>query len=134
MDPAVISTALIDFRRLLSSKLLQSPLSVLRAFPATMSTAGTIESLPIIDVTPFLNSDPSDESKRQATAAALHRACVDYGFFYLNIQAYVNASEPQELERLARAFFALSQEEKDKLSLQNQDFARGVHSQPHRYQ
>lgn len=93
----------------------------------TMSFTGTLTTLPIIDIAPFLNSEPSDASKREATAAALHNACVEYGFFYLNIEAYINPSEPEELAHLAREFFTLPQEEKDKLSLKNQDFARGMH-------
>lgn len=85
----------------------------------------TKRELPIIDIAPFLNSDTGDADKRHA-AAYLHRACLNYGFFYLNIDAYVDRSEAEELARLARAFFTLPQEEKDKLSLANQDFARGM--------
>ncbi|KAF8908967.1 hypothetical protein CPB84DRAFT_1813218 [Gymnopilus junonius] len=90
-----------------------------------MSSSGILNALPIIDIAPFLNFDPADAPKREATAAALHSACVEYGFFYLNIKAYVDPSEPEELARLAREFFALPQEEKDMLSLKNQDSARG---------
>jgi isopenicillin N synthase-like dioxygenase len=60
-----------------------------------------------------------------AAAAALHTACVDFGFFYLDIKAFIDPSEPEELVRLASQFFALPQEEKDKLALKNQDYARG---------
>lgn len=91
-----------------------------------MTSAGTLDTLPIIDISPFLNSDPADADKRAATAAALHAACVEYGFFYLNIDAYVDRSEPEELTRLGKEFFSLPQEEKDKLALSNQDFARGA--------
>lgn len=91
-----------------------------------MSTPGTLDRLPIIDIAPLLNSDPCDSDKRAATAAALHSACVDYGFFYLDLQAYVDPSEPEELARLAKQFFNLPQEEKDKLALKNQDNARGT--------
>ncbi|KAF9534471.1 Clavaminate synthase-like protein [Crepidotus variabilis] len=82
-------------------------------------------TLPIIDIAPFLNRDLADESNRAATSAALHKACVEYGFFYLRIEAFVDSSEPQELAQLARAFFDLPQENKDKLALKNQDYARG---------
>jgi isopenicillin N synthase-like dioxygenase len=88
-----------------------------------------MESLPIINLAPFLNSDPSD-SGRIAVAAALHSACVDFGFFYLDISTFVDPSEPEELTRLASQFFALPQEEKDKLSLKNQDYARGMRLLP----
>ncbi|KDR82681.1 hypothetical protein GALMADRAFT_220671 [Galerina marginata CBS 339.88] len=90
-----------------------------------MSSPGTSDRLPIIDIAPFLNSEAGDDNKRAETASALHSACVEYGFFYLNIEAFVDLSEPEELARLGREFFALPQEEKDKLSLKNQDFARG---------
>jgi len=82
-------------------------------------------ALPIIDITPFLNDDPKDAILRVTTAAAIHNACVDYGFFYLNISAYVDRSVPEHLTQLAREFFMLPQEEKDKLALKNQDNARG---------
>ncbi|TFK27981.1 Clavaminate synthase-like protein [Coprinopsis marcescibilis] len=84
-----------------------------------------ISQLPIIDVGPFFSDDPNDASKRLAASQALHRACIEYGFFYLNIEAYVDPKEPEELATLARQFFSLPQEEKDKLSLKNQDYARG---------
>lgn len=95
-------------------------------FSLTMTSAGTLDTLPIIDIAPFLSSDPADANKRAATSAALHAACVEYGFFYLNIDAYVDRSEPEELTRLAKEFFSLPQEEKDKLALSNQDYARGA--------
>jgi isopenicillin N synthase-like dioxygenase len=53
---------------------------------------------------------------------------VNYGFFYLNIAAYVDPKEPDELARLGREFFMLPQEEKEKLALRNQDYARGEYS------
>jgi len=55
----------------------------------------------------------------------LHSACLQFGFFYLDISAYIDPAVPEELATLARRFFASSQEEKDKLSLSNQDHARG---------
>ncbi|KAF9454785.1 Clavaminate synthase-like protein [Macrolepiota fuliginosa MF-IS2] len=85
------------------------------------------DKLPIIDIAPLLSADPSFEAqeKRKGVADALHWACVDYGFFYLNIAAYVDPKEPEELSRLGREFFGLPQTEKDKLALSNQDHARG---------
>ena len=85
------------------------------------------DRLPIIDVAPLLNSDPKNTELRVTTAKALHSACIEYGFFYLNIEAYVNPSEPEELSLLGRQFFSLSQAEKDQLSITNQDHARGTH-------
>ena len=93
-----------------------------------MSFPGTRDRLPIIDVAPLLNSDPKNTELRATTAKALHSACIEYGFFYLNIEAYVDPSEPEELSLLGRQFFSLPQAEKDQLSLKNQDYARGTRS------
>lgn len=82
-------------------------------------------TLPIIDVAPLLDVG-HDSELRASTCAALHDACVQYGFFYLNISAYIDPSEPEQLTELARLFFSLPQEEKDKLSLRNEDNARGL--------
>jgi isopenicillin N synthase-like dioxygenase len=90
-----------------------------------MTPTGT-SSLPIIDISSFLDNETQNADKRASVAAALHSACIEYGFFYLNIKAFVDLSEPEERTRLAREFFALPQTEKDKLSLMNEDGARGV--------
>lgn len=87
--------------------------------------SSTEATLPIIDIAPFLNNDAQDATKRASASAALHAACVEYGFFYLDIAAYVDMAEPEELTKLAREFFVLPQDEKDKLTLKNQDYARG---------
>jgi isopenicillin N synthase-like dioxygenase len=81
--------------------------------------------LPIIDIAPYVEAK-RDLTKCMATSDALHSACVEYGFFYLDISQYIDPSEPEELTRLAREFFALPQEEKDKIRLENQDYARGI--------
>ncbi|KAF7973738.1 hypothetical protein HWV62_14312 [Athelia sp. TMB] len=80
-------------------------------------------SLPIIDITPYL--DGHNPHGRLSTSSAIHAACLEYGFFYLRIDNYVDPSEPEELTKLAREFFALPEEEKIKISLKNQDGARG---------
>ncbi|KAJ7288346.1 hypothetical protein C8J57DRAFT_1279916 [Mycena rebaudengoi] len=85
-------------------------------------------TLPIIDIGPYLGNTPADIAARQSTSAALHSACLEFGFFYLDLSSFVEPSVPDELTELARAFFALPQEEKDKLSLRNQDNARGSSS------
>jgi isopenicillin N synthase-like dioxygenase len=84
-----------------------------------------MSSLPIIDIAPLLDGG-HDTELRASTSAALHAACIQYGFFYLDISAYVNSSETEQLTELARSFFALPQEEKDKLALKNEDNARGL--------
>ncbi|KAF8895524.1 hypothetical protein BD779DRAFT_1499996 [Infundibulicybe gibba] len=82
-------------------------------------------ALPIIDIAPFLKPELYDDGRRASTAVAIHSACLDHGFFYLNISAYVDPAEPERLVELGREFFSLPQEEKDKLSLANEDYARG---------
>lgn len=88
-------------------------------------SGSTIGQLPIIDISPLLEDTPQRAGERAATSQALHRACIEFGFFYLNIQAFIDPKEPEELATLGRTFFSLPQEEKDKLSLKNQDYARG---------
>lgn len=98
------------------------------AAPSRLSAATTddypkLSSLPIIDISPYLST--GNRSKRMSTAAALHAACLEYGFFYLDISKYIDPKEPEELTRLAREFFSLPEEEKNKISLRNEDGARG---------
>jgi isopenicillin N synthase-like dioxygenase len=80
-------------------------------------------TLPIIDIAPWVEGH--DLKCRLSTAAAIHAACLEFGFFYLDITSFVDPEEPEELSRLARDFFALPQDEKDKISLNNEDRARG---------
>ena len=91
--------------------------------PAPKSTQKS-NSLPIIDISPWL--DGQNEHEQHSVAVALHSACLEYGFFYLDISKFSDPSEPEELTRLAREFFALPQDEKDKIALKNQDYARGL--------
>jgi len=86
-------------------------------------TTNKSNTLPIIDISPYL--DGHDPHGRVSVSAALHAACLEYGFFYLDITKYADPSEPEELTRLARDFFALPQDEKDKIALKNEDNARG---------
>jgi isopenicillin N synthase-like dioxygenase len=86
-------------------------------------------ALPVIPIAPFLHAKGDTESNvkdRLHTAKALHSACRDYGFFYLNLEGFATKQETNELTRLARIFFSSPQEVKDKLSLRNSDQARGV--------
>ena len=84
----------------------------------------SLSALPIIDISPWLSD--SDTSHRLSVAASIHAACLEYGFFYLNISAIADPSEPEELRRLAQEFFDLPQEEKDRISIAHQDHARGM--------
>lgn len=91
---------------------------------ATADEYPKLSSLPIIDISPYLT--PGNRGKQMSTSAALHSACLAYGFFYLDISKYVDPKEPEELTRLAREFFALPEEEKNKIALRNEDGARGT--------
>lgn len=86
-------------------------------------TAPKLAELPIINLAPFLN--PQDSKRRLSAAAKLHAACLEYGFFYLDISSYVDPSEPEELTQLAKQFFASPAQEKDRISLRHEDYARG---------
>ncbi|KIK69530.1 hypothetical protein GYMLUDRAFT_33903 [Collybiopsis luxurians FD-317 M1] len=95
---------------------------VIESSPSTNSSL----SLPIINITPYLlQSSPEVEARRASVSSAIHSACRDFGFFYLDISAIADPREAEELTELAREFFKLPQEEKDKLALNNQDHARG---------
>ncbi|KAJ7780650.1 hypothetical protein DFH07DRAFT_437667 [Mycena maculata] len=85
----------------------------------------TMSSLPIIDIRPYLSPNHGNAAARRATSQALHDACLQFGFFYLDLSAYVDPAVPEELATLARRFFRLPQADKDKLALSNQDNARG---------
>lgn len=124
-DPDPYHTYLLYYlyRRLNAiSELYLPPLSLQRS-QNVMPLSAKLNTLPIIDIAPFLQS--GNQEARETTAKAIHQACLDYGFFYLKIDSYVDPSEPEELTRLAREFFASPQEEKDKIALKNQDNARG---------
>lgn len=70
-------------------------------------------SLPIIDISAFL--DPASPAEaRQTVANAVNRACVEYGFFYLTGHG-VPISKLDRIISLARDFFALSVEEKNRI-------------------
>ena len=84
-------------------------------------------TLPIISIAPYINPSSYTDEDRKATSDALHIACRDYGFFYLNVECLVGQEEVEELFGLARKFFALPQSEKDAISLRNEDSARGVY-------
>lgn len=86
-------------------------------------TLPKLTTLPIVNLDPFLT--PGDGKGRLSAAAKLHAACLEYGFFYLDISNYVDPSEPEELTTLAREFFALPEVVKDKIALRNEDLARG---------
>lgn len=85
-------------------------------------------ALPIINIAPWFESP--EHKGRLSTSAAIHAACLEYGFFYLDISSYIDPSEPEELARLAHQFFSQPQEEKDKIALSREDGARGSSHSP----
>ncbi|KAF0415457.1 Clavaminate synthase-like protein [Gigaspora margarita] len=84
-----------------------------------------LKTLPIIDFSPFIDSDNVDsESARQTVAREIHIACRDVGFFYLKGHG-IPQDVCDNVLKLAYEFFHQPREEKDKLSIANEDFARG---------
>src|SRR5271156_1389390 len=75
----------------------------------------TLPTLPIIDISPFLdpNSTPAD---RLRTAQALDHACRTVGFFYLTGHN-IPISELDEILAQAHTFFSLPDAEKQKIAL-----------------
>lgn len=81
-------------------------------------------TLPIVNIAPW--TEGHDHKGRLSAAAAIHAACLDFGFFYLDVSSYVDPREPEELARLAHEFFSLPTEEKESISISKQDHARGT--------
>ena len=65
------------------------------ALNITASVLPKLASLPIINIAPYLRA--GDTTGRLSTSAALHAACLEYGFFYLDISQYVDPGEAAEL-------------------------------------
>lgn len=89
-----------------------------------------LRSLPIIDIAPWIHPESEHyrghNGGRKSTSAALHAACLTYGFFYLDISSFVDAREMDDLAETGRKFFSLPDEVKETLGLGNQDGARGA--------
>lgn len=91
-----------------------------------VNSASQLSSLPVVHIAPYLTD--SDGHGRLSTSAALHAACREFGFFYLDLTGFATPEEMEELGRLAREFFALPSEEKNRIHLGLQDNARGASS------
>ena len=76
------------------------------------SARHALDTLPVIDIAPFLNGGSLDE--RMAVARELRRVCIDIGFFYLTGHGISEAELDEALQR-GRDFFRLPLEEKEKL-------------------
>lgn len=95
------------------SSILQDNTTSTSSTNQTNSLPSLVETLPIIDISPFL--DPtSTHSARHETAAAINSACLDYGFFYLTGHG-IPLSTMDEILSLAERFFALPLAEKEKI-------------------
>ena len=70
-------------------------------------------SLPVIDISPFVNTNSTAEARKEV-ALSIDRACTDFGFFYLTGYGIPQA-KLEEVISLARQFFALPAEEKNKI-------------------
>lgn len=85
-----------------------------------MSTA----RLPIVDMSPYLDSASTDEARQEA-AAKLDQACRDFGFFYVT----GHGLEPDYLKsllKLGHQFFELPEDRKDAIHIfKSQDGVRG---------
>lgn len=89
--------------------------------PSSMSPPPS-PSLPIIDISPFL--EPSATPSRKAECAqALYDACHETGFFYLD-QHGISLTRTDEILRLARSFF-LDASDEEKTSIARQDAGVG---------
>jgi isopenicillin N synthase-like dioxygenase len=88
------------------------------------------ESLPQIDISPFLHSTPVDQEARRRCAEDIYNACTSTGFFYLTNHG-IPTSQTDAVLSLGRDFFLdSSAEEKDaivrkKVGVGNGDGARG---------
>jgi isopenicillin N synthase-like dioxygenase len=81
--------------------------------------------LPIINVKPYLNLTSADADQRQRVASAIHVACRDVGFFYLDVSDLLSQAEMDEVLQVGREFFARPQEEKESIGLAHSDGVRG---------
>ncbi len=71
------------------------------------------DGLPVIDISAFLDPSASIDA-RSKTAQAINAACVNYGFFYLTGHG-IPTTKLDEIINLAREFFALPLDEKNKI-------------------
>ncbi|KAJ3271271.1 hypothetical protein HDV01_006943 [Terramyces sp. JEL0728] len=79
-------------------------------------------ALPVVDISAFLKQSSLQE--KQKTAKSLHDACVQFGFLYLKGHG-LTIEEMAEIRKLSKEFFDLSEEEKQAISISNNDLARG---------
>ncbi|EGF76933.1 hypothetical protein BATDEDRAFT_36127 [Batrachochytrium dendrobatidis JAM81] len=83
----------------------------------------SLPSLPIVDISAFVSGKGTFEEKT-VTAKAIDSACREFGFFYL-IGHGLSEHEVSEIRTLSCDFFALPLEEKEEISIEKTDLARG---------
>lgn len=77
--------------------------------------AKAADSIPVIDIAPFFSDDIE---QRKAVAWEVHKASRETGFFYIENHG-IPLERVNEHLRLAREFFALPAEEKDKVHIRH---------------
>ena len=87
-------------------------------------------SLPIVDISPFLNPNSSSAS-RVETARTLDHACRTVGFFYLSSHN-IPTGDIHKILSLANTFFALPASEKELIKLKPAGVGDGDRSSAHR--
>ena len=93
--------------------------------PGPTSGVGMEDSanLPIIDISCFLDSS-STLGDKKIVAQKVDSACRLHGFFYLKGHG-ISDHEMKAIRDVAAEFFSLPLEEKEKISIENGDLARG---------
>ena len=92
-------------------------------------------NVPVFDISPWVNSFAGNSVYPKASdglsliSSELHKVCLEYGFFYLDVSELVNAREMVELIDLARKLFALLHEQKEYENKGKEISARGGHKQ-----
>lgn len=74
------------------------------------------QSIPIIDIS-ALREKAADKKEIGKIAKQINSACCEHGFFYISGHG-VPVSLQEDLEKLSREFFALPEEEKNKISME----------------
>ena len=78
----------------------------------------SVDAIPTIDLTPWLEDEDFSTAARIAVVKELHDACVTYGFFQL-VGHGISLEMQQKVLSCAADFFDLSLEEKMDVSIKN---------------
>lgn len=83
-----------------------------------------MEHLPIIDIAPFVDEKVFSKEERLRVGKQVDDACREWGFFYLKNHG-LTIEEMAEIREVASEFFKLPLEEKQAISIEKNDYARG---------